>query len=177
MKNSMHTKRAAALVLLPVMMGAAPFVASAEETLKQPAPVVIEAPNSVAPDAGATPDAVLAPDAGTPAVEPAPEGAVDPRDQAAKDAPAAPAGEAAETLLGKPVMAADGKSIGTVAAVKSDENGALLALHIETGGVLGFGTTLREVPAGEFTETGDGIQLRLASNEIESLSEVKQPKG
>ncbi len=160
MKKSMDAKRFGALIVLPLLIGAAPLAASAEETLKPSgteaqAPVTLEAP----------------------AVSEQPVREAAPGVQAPQATEAMPDGVASEDLIGKPVMAADGKSVGTVAAIKSDQEGKLVSVHIETGGLFGFGAKLREVPAGEFTRTEEGIQLRLASNEIDKLGEVEPPKG
>ncbi|MCH9806215.1 MAG: PRC-barrel domain-containing protein [Alphaproteobacteria bacterium] len=175
MKKSMDAKRFGALVVLPLFIGAAPLAATAQETLQTPdqqmnAPADLrpdaELRGSPRPDGERTPDAVLAPDAVQPADRATPE-------QAATD----PGAGRPEELIGKPVMAADGKSVGTVAAIKSDHAGKLVSVHIETGGVFGFGAKLREVPVSEFIRTPQGIELRLASNEIEQLGEVEPPKG
>ncbi len=181
MKKSMDAKRFGALVVLPFLIGAAPLAASAEETLTQPAaqsamPGAVESPAVAAPATAEKPEAVLAPEptATSKAADQTSTGSA-----AAKpaDVDTVPPAVAAQDLIGKPVKAADGKSIGKVTAVKAGSSGELLAVHIETGGYFGFWTTLREVPAGEFTPTSDGIQLRLASNEIENLSKIETPKG
>lgn len=201
MRKLMDAKRIRALIVLPLLVGAAPLAASAQETPTQPAaesampaspqetpansaaesatPGPAESPAVSARAEEAKSDAMPAPAPTAETEAPANAAAPKPETAAAERAEETmvPTAVAAQDLIGKPVMAADGKSVGKVTAVKAGQSGELIAVHIETGGFFGLWTTLREVPAGEFTPTTEGIQLRLASNEIETLSKVEVPKG
>ncbi|MEO1282287.1 MAG: PRC-barrel domain-containing protein [Pseudomonadota bacterium] len=98
------------------------------------------------------------------------------------DAPAATGGAegdatksavAGDDLIGRNVVAADGKSVGEVAAVKADDAGRVKELHIKTGGFLGFGAKTRVLTPEVFVETPEAIQLRVASTDLNQLPELE----
>jgi hypothetical protein len=80
----------------------------------------------------------------------------------------------AKSLVGLVVFSSDGSKMGTVQSVNAAPDGAVKAIHIKTGGFLGFGTRLVAIPEGRFTKTGDAVQLGLTADEVGKLPEVKE---
>jgi hypothetical protein len=80
---------------------------------------------------------------------------------------------AAQDLVGLSVFSSDGTRIGEVRAVGTGPNGNIVALHIRTGGFLGFGGRTVAVAEGRFFRSGQSIRLDLDSDQVGSLPEVK----
>jgi glucose/arabinose dehydrogenase len=78
-------------------------------------------------------------------------------------------------LMGRTVMSSDGSNLGDVRAVRMTPDGKVMALHIKSGGFLGFGGKIVEVPEGKFTQKGDTVQLSLTAEEVSKLPAVKDP--
>ena len=58
--------------------------------------------------------------------------------------------------------------------VNTAPDGKVTAIHIKTGGFLGFGGKMVAIPEGKFTQKGDNIQLGLTADEVSKLPEVKE---
>jgi sporulation protein YlmC with PRC-barrel domain len=108
----------------------------------------------------------------TPAPEPA-----QPSEKPPMQKPAAPPSssepKSAHPLLGLTAVSSDGTNIGDVRAVKITPDGKVTALHIQTGGFLGFGGKIVEIPEGQFTGTGNKIQLTFTAEQVSKLPAVK----
>lgn len=189
---TIKTKSAtAAVLLLPALALGAPL-AVAEGPLKispdttGPAVTAPEPPvagsNPSLGEIQASPDAELAPSAPAIVLEqaaPADGVSADAQSEAKanpaeRDDGVAKQAVAAEDLLGRKVVAADGKPVGQVDAVKADEQGRIQELHVKTGGFFGFGAKMRILTPEVFVETPEAIQLRVASSEINTLPLVEQ---
>jgi PRC-barrel domain len=105
--------------------------------------------------------------------EPAPQTAPTPAPQKPATPPKSEAKPAAHPLMGRTAFSADGSKVGDVRAVNTAPDGKVTALHIKTGGFLGFGGKIVAIPEGKFTEKGDNIQLGLTAEEVSKLPEVK----
>jgi hypothetical protein len=80
---------------------------------------------------------------------------------------------AAQDLVGLSVFSSDGTRVGEVRAVNTGPNGNIVALHVRTGGFLGFGGRIVAIPEGRFFRSGQSIRLELDSDQVGSLPEVK----
>jgi len=123
-----------------------------------------------APDAQTTPPAVKP--------EPAPPTGMKPSDPV--KTPAAPsaterqsAAPAKNPMIGLNVFSSDGSKLGSVQSVDAGPDGKVRAIRLKTGGFLGFGGKLVEIPDGKFTKSGDNVQLGMTSEEVSKLPEVK----
>ncbi|MBO0765067.1 MAG: PRC-barrel domain-containing protein [Hyphomicrobiaceae bacterium] len=138
----------AALVGMP--LATAPR-ALAQQTLPTPSPAPPPtSPPKTEPGAG-------------PATEPSKGTAVPP-----SEAPAAP-----QRLVGLNVFSADGTRVGEVRSVATGPGGEIVALHIRTGGFLGFGGRIVAIPEGKFIRSGQSIRLDLDADDVSGLPEVK----
>jgi PRC-barrel domain len=81
--------------------------------------------------------------------------------------------KAAHPLMGLTAVASDGSNIGDVRAVKTTPDGKVTALHIHSGGFLGFGGKIVEIPEGQFSRSGDKIQLTFTGEQVSKLPAVK----
>ena len=79
-----------------------------------------------------------------------------------------------ESLVGLDVFSSDGTRVGEVRAVSTGPDGGVVALHVRTGGFLGFGGRTVAIPQGRFSRTGQSVRLDLNSDQVTSLPEVKQ---
>lgn len=79
----------------------------------------------------------------------------------------------ARTLIGIDVFSQDQTRVGSVEKVVSGPDGAMQAIHIKTGGFLGFGGKLVAIPQGKFAMRGQNVQLLLTSDEVAHLPAVK----
>jgi sporulation protein YlmC with PRC-barrel domain len=79
-----------------------------------------------------------------------------------------------QSLVGLDVFSSEGTRVGEVRAVSTDAGGDVVALHVRTGGFLGFGGRTVAVPKGRFTRTGHTVRLDLGSDQVNSLPEVKE---
>jgi sporulation protein YlmC with PRC-barrel domain len=77
-------------------------------------------------------------------------------------------------LIGLTVHSSDGNRLGTVQTVDAEPGGKVKAIHIKTGGFLGFGGKIVAVPDDKFDRKGASIQLRLTAEEVSKLPEVKE---
>ena len=87
-----------------------------------------------------------------------------------------PSGSApkANPLIGLAVFSSDGSRLGTVQAVNAEPDGKVKAIHIKTGGFLGFGGKMVAIPEGKFTRAGENVQLGLTAEEVSKLPELKK---
>lgn len=86
----------------------------------------------------------------------------------------APAATPEGDLVGLDVFSSDGTRVGDVRAVSTGPSGDVVALHIRTGGFLGFGARIVAVPQGRFTRAGRSVRLDLDSGQVSGLPEVKE---
>jgi sporulation protein YlmC with PRC-barrel domain len=151
------------LAAATLITGAALLPASAQQT---PPPSPTSPPAATKPDPAPTPPASPATRPNDPAKSPT----MPPRspDKSAT-APAK-----ANPLIGLSVFSSDGNKLGTVHSVSADPDGKVKAIRLKTGGFLGFGGKMVQVPEGKFTKSGDNIQLGLTSDEVSKLPEVKE---
>jgi sporulation protein YlmC with PRC-barrel domain len=77
-------------------------------------------------------------------------------------------------LIGLAVFSSDGSRLGTVQSVATEPGGKVTAIHIKTGGFLGFGGKTVAIPEGKFTRAGDNVQLGMTSEEVSKLPEIKK---
>jgi len=105
--------------------------------------------------------------------EPAPQTAPTPSPQKPATPPSASQAKPAHPLMGLTAVSIDGSKIGDVRAVKTTPDGKVTALHVRSGGFLGFGGKIVAIPEGKFVQTGDNIHLMLTSEEVSKLPEVK----
>jgi hypothetical protein len=75
------------------------------------------------------------------------------------------------------VVAADGQRIGEVAAVKAGTDGKIEAIHVKTGGLLGFGGRTVSIAPGKFTVAGQNVQLSMTATEVAKLPAIDPPQG
>jgi hypothetical protein len=80
---------------------------------------------------------------------------------------------AAQGLVGLNVFSADGTRVGEVQSVDTGPNGAILTLHVRTGGFLGFGGKVVAVPEGRFMRSGQSIRLDFDADQVDSLPTVR----
>jgi hypothetical protein len=64
--------------------------------------------------------------------------------------------------------------VGEVRSVATAPNGNVAALHIRTGGFLGFGGRIVAVPEGKFIRSGQSIRLDLDSDQVSDLPQVRE---
>lgn len=77
-------------------------------------------------------------------------------------------------LVGLAVFSSDGNKLGNVHSVNAEPDGKVKAIHIKTGGFLGFGAKLVAIPENKFTRAGENIQLGMTADEVSKLPEVKE---
>jgi sporulation protein YlmC with PRC-barrel domain len=77
-----------------------------------------------------------------------------------------------KTLVGLAVMSSDGRKLGTVQSADMRPDGKT-AIFLKTGGFLGFGGHVVEVPEGKFTRSGEFIQLGMTAEEVSKLPVAK----
>jgi hypothetical protein len=83
------------------------------------------------------------------------------------------AAPAKNPLIGLAVFSSDGSKLGSVQSIDAGPDGTVKAIRFKTGGFLGFGGKLVEIPEGKFTKSGDNVQLGMTSDEVSKLPEVK----
>jgi hypothetical protein len=76
-------------------------------------------------------------------------------------------------MVGLDVFSSDGTRVGDVRAVSTGPSGDVVALHIRTGGFLGFGGRVVAIPQGRFTRAGRSIRLDLDSGQVSALPDLK----
>lgn len=128
------------------------------------------APDTTAPPAATRPDPAPIPPPSTKPSDPAQKPAIDHKlpDRSAT-APAAKV----NPMIGLTVFSSDGNKLGAVQSVRAEPDGKVKALHVKTGGFLGFGGKIVAIPEGKFTRTGENIQLGMTVDEVSKLPEVK----
>ena len=85
----------------------------------------------------------------------------------------APAAPAVQSLVGKDAFSSDGSRVGDVRAVKTAPDGKITALLLKTGGFLGFGGRMVEIPEGRFKPSTQDVRLDMTADEASKLPEVK----
>jgi PRC-barrel domain len=126
------------------------------------------------PSPGASPPAATKPDAApTPMTKPA-NPSESPATAPRRTDKSATAPGKANPLVGLAVFSSDGNKMGTVHSVSAAPDGSVKAIHLKTGGFLGFGGKLVAIPEGRFTKSGDNIQLGITADEVSKLPEVKE---
>jgi len=88
-------------------------------------------------------------------------------------APKPSSAKSAHPLVGLNVVSSDGSNLGDVRAVTTTPDGKVMGLRIKSGGFLGFGGKIVEIPAGKFTQKGDKVEVSLSADEVSKLPEVK----
>jgi PRC-barrel domain protein len=83
------------------------------------------------------------------------------------------AAPAKNPMIGLSIFSSDGSKLGSVQSVDAGPDGTVKAIRFKTGGFLGFGGKVVEVPEGKFTKSGDNVQLGMTSDEVSKLPEVK----
>jgi sporulation protein YlmC with PRC-barrel domain len=87
--------------------------------------------------------------------------------------PGASQAKPAHPLIGLTVISADGSKVGDVRAVRAAMDGKVTALRVNSGGFLGFGGRVVEIPEGRFTQIGDVVRLSLTAEDVSKLPAVK----
>jgi hypothetical protein len=87
-----------------------------------------------------------------------------------------PAGQAERDLVGLSVFSSDGSRVGDVRAVNTGPSGNIAALHVRTGGFLGFGGRIVAIPEGSFAKKGPDIRLTLTAEQVSGLPAIKEAK-
>jgi hypothetical protein len=123
-----------------------------------------------APDTQTTPPAAKPEPAPPPSTSPAMKPSSPTMPSATDKQSAAPA---KNPMIGLSVFSSDGSKLGSVQSVTAGSDGKVKAIRLKTGGFLGFGGKLVEIPEGKFTKSGDNVQLGLSSDEVSKLPEVK----
>lgn len=80
---------------------------------------------------------------------------------------------ASSALLGKEVFSSDQTRLGKVEKVISGPDGKATAIHIKSGGFLGFGGKMVAIPDSKFSLRGDNVQVQLSAEEVSKLPEEK----
>ena len=135
------------------VLGAATFLAlSALAAAAQQAPAPAEKPPAPPVEAAPGPEPLPAP-------------------QKRRAAP--PSETPAGQMLGLNVFSSEGGRVGDVRAVNLGPDGRIAALHVRTGGFLGFGARTVAIPEGKFARSAEGVRLTLTADEVSSLPEIK----
>ena len=79
--------------------------------------------------------------------------------------------QVASRLIGSPVLAADGQTIGQVSDIATDENGRPMAIRISVGARLGFGARIVELPASDFSIKEGRVVLDMPAEVVGSIPE------
>jgi PRC-barrel domain len=145
------------LIGAAVLVSSAAALSAAAQT-QTPAPETQTTPPAAKPEPAPTPPTGMKPS------EP-PKSPTMPSEQSA--APAK------NPLIGLTIFSSDGNKLGSVQSVDAGADGKVKAIRFKTGGFLGFGGKLVEVPDGKFTKSGDNVQLGMTSDEVSKLPEVK----
>jgi sporulation protein YlmC with PRC-barrel domain len=122
---------------------------------------------SARPDTPAVPSTVTPPKSPTQA---SPTTPTPPAERAAKDTKTDP-------LVGLAVFGSDGQKLGEVQDVKTEADGKVQAIHIKTGGFLGFGGRMVAIPSDKFTRSGQNVQVNMTYNEVTALPKVEDKRS
>ena len=129
-------------------------------------------PETTQPPAAAQPVPAPGAEEGTAPAAPSAE----PAQPGAQGEPA-PKGDQVTEIIGLPVFTSDGKRIGAVGKVEPASDGKVAAIHVRTGGFLGFGTKLVVIPAEQFEQAGETVKLALTADEVDKLPEAEPAKS
>ena len=140
----------------------AAFAAGAILVLSALAAAAQQAPPTPAEKPSAPPAEAAPRSEGVPAPEPRKRRAAPPSET--------PAGH---EMLGLSVFSSDGGKVGDVRAVNLAPDGRVAALHVRTGGFLGFGARIVAIPEGKFARSGQDVRLTFTADEVRSLPQVK----
>lgn len=80
----------------------------------------------------------------------------------------------AHPLVGLAVFTSDGSRLGKVQSVAAGPDGKVTAIHVSTGGFLGFGGKMVAIPESKFTRAGDNVQLGMTAEEVSKLPEIRK---
>jgi sporulation protein YlmC with PRC-barrel domain len=142
-----------------VAIASLPLVANAQsQPSTSPAPGSPPAATQPAPSPAPPPAARPSTETKTPATRPADKSATAPK---------------GNPMIGLAVFSSDGSRLGTVQQVR-ESGGKVTAIHIKSGGFLGFGGKMVAIPEGKFTRVGDNVQLGLTAEEVSKLPEIKK---
>ena len=83
---------------------------------------------------------------------------------------------AGHDMVGLTVFSSDGSRVGDVRAVNVGPDGNVAALHVRTGGFLGFGARIVAIPEGRFARNGQGVRVTLTAEEVGNLPQVKDTR-
>lgn len=78
-----------------------------------------------------------------------------------------------QALIGLAVFSSDGNKVGMVDSIDAQPDGKITAIHIKTGGFLGFGAKVVTIPEGKFQRVGGLVRIGLTAEEISKLPERK----
>lgn len=79
--------------------------------------------------------------------------------------------QVASKLIGSPVLATDGETMGQVFDVATDENGRPVAIRISVGARLGFGAHIVELPASAFSIKDGRVVLDMPAEVVGDIPE------
>lgn len=85
-----------------------------------------------------------------------------------------PAGATTQDLVGLDVFSSDGTRVGEVRSVNTGPGGNVVALHVQTGGFLGFGGRTIAIPGEKFKRKGESVRLDLEAQQVDELPDVKE---
>jgi len=106
-----------------------------------------------------------------------PESAPTPSPEKPTTLPKSSESKSTNPLIGLTAISSDGSKIGDVRAVRAAPDGKATALRVRSGGFLGFGGRIVEIPQGKFTQSGDTVRLSLTAEEVSKLPAVKDASG
>lgn len=89
--------------------------------------------------------------------------------------PEARPSEATPALLGLDVFSQDQSRLGKVERVVQGGDGKPTAIMIKTGGFLGFGGKMVEIPESKYQLRGTNVQVQMTADEVGKLPEAKDP--
>jgi PRC-barrel domain len=147
------------LIGAAAIVSSAAALAAAAQT-QTPAPETQTTPPAVKPEPAPTPPTGMKPS------DP-PKSPMTPSTNKQSAAPAK------NPMIGLSIFSSDGSKLGSVQSVDAGPDGTVKAIRFKTGGFLGFGGKVVEVPEGKFTKSGDNVQLGMTSDEVSKLPEVK----
>ncbi|MEO0671293.1 MAG: PRC-barrel domain-containing protein [Pseudomonadota bacterium] len=130
-------------------------------------------PETTQPPAAAQPVPATGADEGAAPAAPSAE----PTAPGATQAEPAPKGDQVTEMIGLPVFTSDGQRIGAVGKIEPASDGKVAAIHVRTGGFLGFGTKLVVIPAEQFEQAGETVKLALTADEVDKLPEAEPAKS
>jgi hypothetical protein len=153
------------LIGAAVLVSSAAALAASAQT-QTPAPDTQTTPPAAKPEPAPTPSTSPSTPSTSPSMKPSSPAMPSTSDKQS----AAPA---KNPMIGLSVFSSDGSKLGSVQSVTAGSDGKAKAIRLKTGGFLGFGGKLVEIPEGKFTKSGDNVQLGLTSDEVSKLPEVK----